>query len=880
MAHHKRHHDEMNRFWKEEDLLQGPTDTWLVRTYTLDKRGLVTVMNDRRGEDWGRAYDGAGRLVQESDPAGNVVDHELDANGNVTAVVETEALHGTTTTEIYRTETTFDAWNRPTERKQVDRTDSQNTKSRLYKWDTLSFLRRSEEPSGDLTVNQRDGLGRKVEQSVDQGSGAADVTKWVWSVHDQVTQVEDDNGKKTSYAYDDLLRLVTTTYESQETVTVAYDANGNPTRVTDENGSYVDQGFDELDRIEGQSVTKASGVVGDEEVTYAWDALNRLREAQDDDSTVQLTHDSLSRVRTEKQGANPLGTEALTVTNTWDEESNRTRVDYPSGFAAKRTYAEVPCLMGVTDGSDTAIASFEVFGRHHRLAGTTFGNGTETAVGFDGFRRKTEIVHTTSSSSELAGFDYAWSLDDNPLYEARSHQGGKGDVYSYDKANRLVRTLTQVDDPAAEVASPGSEAYADQLAYNYDGVENLSSYVVTPYQGSAATTSFTTNSMNQYTAVGGVTHAYDDNGNLVDDGVFLYRFDAWNHLVEVVDKATSDTVATNAYDALGRGRRIAQTVGQQTTRYVYSDQQVLEERDGSDDLLRLFVFGDALDHVVMMEAADLADYDGDQDTSETVRLYYHTQLVGSVTQLTAPDESVLESYEYGPYGETTVKDASGSTVSASLAGNPFMFTGRRLDEATGLYYYRARYFDPAAGRFTAEDSVGFAAGVNHYVYARNHPVKYRDPSGHWVLQAVGGVVGAGVNYYTNFNAYVRGDITGAEYAGSVLFGAGLGVATTFAPGIAGGALAGGAAAGVNSAFNQYLVFENVDVRSVGRSVALGAAAGGFAGVCAKVGEKLAFLPTSQIGRTAYGAPAAFDYGNVGGIAGLLSGTAATTDPPQ
>ncbi|NJM99656.1 MAG: RHS repeat-associated core domain-containing protein, partial [Phormidesmis sp. RL_2_1] len=60
----------------------------------------------------------------------------------------------------------------------------------------------------------------------------------------------------------------------------------------------------------------------------------------------------------------------------------------------------------------------------------------------------------------------------------------------------------------------------------------------------------------------------------------------------------------------------------------------------------------------------------------------------------------------------------------------FGYTGRERDEETGLYYYRARYFDPAVGTFVSEDPLGFGAGdVNMYRYVFNSPTNYTDPSG-------------------------------------------------------------------------------------------------------------------------------------------------------
>jgi RHS repeat-associated protein len=63
--------------------------------------------------------------------------------------------------------------------------------------------------------------------------------------------------------------------------------------------------------------------------------------------------------------------------------------------------------------------------------------------------------------------------------------------------------------------------------------------------------------------------------------------------------------------------------------------------------------------------------------------------------------------------------------------NPYRYSGREFDTETGLYYYRARYYDAGSGRFIGEDGVGFRAGVNFYRYVNNNPTDARDPTGFW-----------------------------------------------------------------------------------------------------------------------------------------------------
>jgi RHS repeat-associated protein len=101
--------------------------------------------------------------------------------------------------------------------------------------------------------------------------------------------------------------------------------------------------------------------------------------------------------------------------------------------------------------------------------------------------------------------------------------------------------------------------------------------------------------------------------------------------------------------------------------------------------------------------------------------YYETDDFGSVTSLTASNDSLAQSYTYDSFGNTT--NSSGSLT------NFFSYTARKFDTETDLYYYRARYYDPSDGRFVNEDPLKFTAGMNFYAYVKNQPIDFLDPYG-------------------------------------------------------------------------------------------------------------------------------------------------------
>lgn len=101
--------------------------------------------------------------------------------------------------------------------------------------------------------------------------------------------------------------------------------------------------------------------------------------------------------------------------------------------------------------------------------------------------------------------------------------------------------------------------------------------------------------------------------------------------------------------------------------------------------------------------------------------YYQTDGIGSVTSLSNGDGALGNTYTYDSYGK--------QTASTGTLTNPFRYTAREFDPETSLYFYRARYYDPASGRFINEDPLGFSIGPNSYTYVGNDAAGQSDPTG-------------------------------------------------------------------------------------------------------------------------------------------------------
>lgn len=143
---------------------------------------------------------------------------------------------------------------------------------------------------------------------------------------------------------------------------------------------------------------------------------------------------------------------------------------------------------------------------------------------------------------------------------------------------------------------------------------------------------------------------------------------------------------------------------------------------------RLFVFGTYLDEVLMMRNAAGTKY------------YYHANHLYSVHAITNQSGAIVEAVgSYDAYGKSTILTGAGTDAtwftgddvvgSVSAIGNPWFYTGQRLEAETGLFYYKNRYYSAELGRFVGRDPIGYKVGVNLYTYANGSSCKYIDPFG-------------------------------------------------------------------------------------------------------------------------------------------------------
>jgi RHS repeat-associated protein len=245
------------------------------------------------------------------------------------------------------------------------------------------------------------------------------------------------------------------------------------------------------------------------------------------------------------------------------------------------------------------------------------------------------------------------------------------------------------------------------LTYTYDVAGNRiktgGTFARSNIPPALATTTYNAN--NQQTAFGAATETYDLNGNLATftdaSGTTTYTWNARNQLASIAGPSLS---ATFTYDSFGR--RTGKTINATTTNFVYDGLNPVQEKNGAA------VTANLLTGLGIDEFFTRTDGVG-------VRSLLPDAL-GSTVAMGDGTGTLQTQYTYEPFGLVS------QTGSASTSS--YKFTGRE-DDGTGLMYYRARYYQPRAHRFIAEDPIEFAGGVNFYAYVDNNPLKWTDPWG-------------------------------------------------------------------------------------------------------------------------------------------------------
>ncbi|ETA69520.1 Rhs family protein, partial [Methanolobus tindarius DSM 2278] len=496
-----------------------------------------------------------------------------------------------------------------------------------------------------------------------------------YTISENIEEISFSNEGRVTFTYDSLGRKIAMNDPDMGNWTYEYDLNGNLINQTDARGISTLLSYDALDRF------TAIDYPNDEDVSFTYDleyngTLSRVTKGA---ISSIYDYDDRYRVEGETIGYVP-GTSGYTTSYEYDSMDRPTTITYPDGNSVDLTYNAQTLLEsveGVVDNLD--------YNARNQITTKELSNGVVTSYTYDAEKLLLDRIYTESLQDLNYEFDNVGNIleiEDNVMNSVKT--------YGYDDLDRL----TSADMSVNSVSTYQRDFSYDQYGCIQQVDENsitISSYEynLTPFH---APDTYNGNILD-----------YDDNGNLVEDEDFIYVYNDANQLSEVRYSSNSSLVEKYWYDANGQRGKKQNSAGE----FTYYVNQFYEIENGT---ATSYFFRDA-ERIA-------------KQTDEGMEWYLSDHL-GSTTLLVNESGLEVERTEYYPYGEVQ---------SGGL--EKYGFTGQENDIDTELMYYGARYYSPEYRIFVQPDTMlpdpYNPQALNRYAYTLNNPVKYNDPSGHFV----------------------------------------------------------------------------------------------------------------------------------------------------
>ncbi len=734
-------------------------------SYTYDKLNRVETITDAKNNQYRYTYDLAGNKLSETNSKGYTMTYDYDS--------------------LNRLQTVTDAYNKVISRRVYDENgniikeidaegyqsagDDEARYGTVYAYNLANLIVSKSTPEalekskisikytynqyGEVT-KQTDGLGSTTSYEYDAAGNLTKVTdalgtatKYSYDKQGNKLTMTDGRGKLTRYAYTAFGNLKSVTNADNKVQTYKYDLEGNTACVTDKNGNSTVYTYDNR----GLLLQRRVAETGDS-VSYAYDEVGNRVSMTDESGTSTYNYDENNRLTEIQKGG------AAQVSYAYDQIGNIATVTDSKGYSVEYTYDKSSRMETVTYGGKTTTYSYDDNGRRSSV---TFEGGVSENYSYDRDNRLITLTNTKPNGGKISEYSYTYDLagrqiTKTDLYGTTDYEydkagritkvatPGKTTVYSYDKAgNRVSQNETyislQPSDYVDETTGKEIQYILKKSDYTYSNSNLLLKLVERMFDGdnkeiARKTTKYSYDS-NGNQLKQSISHtlpdntglrpkttgtAYGDNvSNTIDKQVekTSYTYDGFNRLkkTETV-KAGVRTTVDFTYN--GDDLRVSKTVKKsdkgyttEVTNYLYDRQNVILETDASTNVKARYIKG--INYIAKADAA------GNES-------YYLYNGHGDVVQTVDAAGVVQNQYDYDIWGTPT--------LTVETTGNAIRYTGEFYDEETGLYYLRARYYDPNLGRFTTEDSYwgedNNPLSLNLYTYCMNDPIQYVDPTGH------------------------------------------------------------------------------------------------------------------------------------------------------
>jgi RHS repeat-associated protein len=641
-----------------------------------DSKGNLTSVVDALNQTATMAYDSFGELISSTDPLGHTTRMEYDQSGNLSATVD--PLGNRTTME-------YDPVGRVTAI--VDPLGHRNASA----YDALDQVISLTDPAGAVSTFQYDPNGNLTLAT----DALSHQTNALYDLRNRLVSITDAIGRTSAIHYDSESQLIALVSASGRTLSYGHDQRGLVTSITDPLGGVASFTYDSQGNL--ASLLDKRGFA----TSYAYDQLYRptLRRdplgqaslvAYDADGNrtdvadrlgrhVSFTYDVLNRT------TNAAYADAA-LSYTYDAASRLTRLDDTQGGSIQWSYDDANRILSETAQLGAVSYVYDAAGDITSM--TPAGRPTAT-YGYDSAGR----VLTVSQGSDT----FTYSYDILSRITGLQRPNGVTTSWSYDSVSRLTRLLH-----SGRQGQP-----LEDRRYSYDAddeitsIQSLASFPQLPPSSTASTA----DSGNRIAQFPPALFTFDGSGETTSrtdgQGTAHYQWDGRGRMVQA-SLPGGQTVGYK-YDAIDR--LIGTVASGVTTSFLYDGDAIVLDQ-ASDGKTVDYLNGLAIDTKLRLQSGSGAP------------LYFLQDHLGSTEALLDSTANVVEQVHYDPFGKT-----------AGSANTKFAFTGRELDQRTGLMYFRARWYDPSQGRFLSEDPIGYVGGVNVYAYALDNPLSFFDPSG-------------------------------------------------------------------------------------------------------------------------------------------------------
>lgn len=621
---------------------------------------------------------------------------------------------------------------------------------------TRRFLNVRTDPNGRATRFYRDVQDNvlAIEQSnTIAGAKKSLVTRYSYDALDQLLSVADAKGNTTRLEYDTLGRHVVLANPDAGRTEYRYDPKGNLRAKITANLAAANQQvrylytYNRLDRIDYPQSPDVVYTYGEPDAPL--NRANRVATIADASGVEERSYGKLGEiVQTVKttaalNGASPKG--PYTTRFQFDSFGRLLSLVYPDGETLTYGYdagGNVKSATGVLAGvrfDYLRHLGYDEFGAHARML---LGNGVETRYAHDPASRFLTALRTTAAGRELQNLRYQYDLtgtmqalqNDVPVPAPSLYGGPVSQTFKYDDLTQLVAAQGSY-----RTGPNKTSTYALTLAYDELGnttsknqlhqtgngeklnVEKKSSY--------NAAYSYAGPQPHAATRIGERTFTYDLNGNQTGwttDVSGTRRTMVWNEENRLASVSDNGQTTRFLYDADGTRSNKAGPHGETT--YV---NRWFSLRNGAV----------ASKHVFADDVRVATKVSPDPEPPSEKVYFFQTDHLGSTSFVTDERATVFQHLQYFPTGETWVDERS------ETQRTPFLFSGKELDEETGLSYFGYRYYDARQGQWISADPIldemlslrkleehnlgpkAFHLSGQIYAYVANDPLDYIDPNG-------------------------------------------------------------------------------------------------------------------------------------------------------